>query len=921
QVADLSPLAGLKALQTLDCSYTQVADLTPLAGLDALQNLSCSGTMVADLTPLAGLGALQDLDCSGTMVADLTPLAGLGALQDLDCSYTQVADLTPLAGLKPLQNLDCSHTEVADLTPLAGLTALQSLICYGTQVADLTPLAGLRALHRLISQETPVRDLVPIAHLALNYANFSNCALSSLPDAWLDRDDLHLALHDSIVDGLPAELLSSEPNENCLPAIRAHFADLAKGTAPLPGAKVIVLGNGGVGKTQLCRRLRGEPFQEDWDSTHGIRVSTAELAGPKDEPLPLPLTLWDFGGQEIYHGTHALFMRTDAVFLVLWATEHETGGLTDAGGLTFRNHPLQYWADYVHHTAGARSPTILVQTRCDTYADEVRRAPVSEETLDALGLAREVRASARTGHGWAELTTALHAGIAWLREKRGALSIGLGRLAVQHKIEALRSPDGSLPATCKLMDKAEFHQLCEDAGGVSDADLLLRYFHNSGLLFHRPGLFQDKIVLDHAWALNGIYILFDRRRCYSVLKDLRGRFTRPRLEDLAWGEAGFTMEEQRLFLSMMETAGMCFVHERDGHSGHTVYIAPELLPGREAVQVDLDERWGTDPADVVLEWHYPLLHPGIVRSVISRIGARAGVNALYWRTGVFAFEIKTRAGTLVEEVRANVDAHAGCLRLSVRGGRAGDLAPTLRKMVEAVNADLGLRPELVEVKRARASIEARAEVQATPKAPAPPGDAPTFGSEPAVWVSYAWKDATREVEADHKAEVNRLCEEAEKRGITVSRDTTHLGVGDRISDFMKRLGAGQRVFVLLSDAYLKSPSCMTELYEIWRNSRLDEADFRERVRVYVFPDAEGISDLDGCAGYHDYWNAEIERQSQVIEKVGGLHKIGETHRARYNKLCDIRDSLIQILGALSDIRHPTTVETFVDHGLGDLPKA
>ena len=43
---------------------------------------------------------------------------------------------------------------------------------------------------------------------------------------------------------------------------------------------MLVLGNGRIGKTQICRRLRGEDFQPDADSTHGITVKAAPLAMP-----------------------------------------------------------------------------------------------------------------------------------------------------------------------------------------------------------------------------------------------------------------------------------------------------------------------------------------------------------------------------------------------------------------------------------------------------------------------------------------------------------------------------------------------------------------------------------------------------------------------------------------------------------------
>jgi hypothetical protein len=164
-VADLSPLAGLTALQKLSLWYTQVEDLSPLAGLTGLTNLDLSGTQVEDLSPLAGLTALMRLDLGGTQVEDLSPLAGLTSLRVLDLQCPRVEDLSPLAGLTALRNLHLWDTRVEDLSPLAGLTALQELSLEGTEVEDLSPLAGLTALESLDLEDTRVKDLSPLKGL------------------------------------------------------------------------------------------------------------------------------------------------------------------------------------------------------------------------------------------------------------------------------------------------------------------------------------------------------------------------------------------------------------------------------------------------------------------------------------------------------------------------------------------------------------------------------------------------------------------------------------------------------------------------------------------------------------------------------------------------------------------------------------
>jgi hypothetical protein len=71
----------------------------------ALQSLYLGGNAyVADLGPLKGLTALQTLDLDSTHVADLGPLKGLTALQSLDLNSTHVADLGPLKGLTSLKS-------------------------------------------------------------------------------------------------------------------------------------------------------------------------------------------------------------------------------------------------------------------------------------------------------------------------------------------------------------------------------------------------------------------------------------------------------------------------------------------------------------------------------------------------------------------------------------------------------------------------------------------------------------------------------------------------------------------------------------------------------------------------------------------------------------------------------------------------
>ena len=99
---------------------------------------------------------------------------------------------------------------------------MQSLNCNGTQVSDLPgPLVWLESLNNLVLFNTRITDI-------------------------------------------PAEVLSPDYSTDCLESLRAHLRDLKDGEERLPDVKVLVLGNGRIGKTQICRRLRGEASIRVW---------------------------------------------------------------------------------------------------------------------------------------------------------------------------------------------------------------------------------------------------------------------------------------------------------------------------------------------------------------------------------------------------------------------------------------------------------------------------------------------------------------------------------------------------------------------------------------------------------------------------------------------------------------------------------
>ena len=140
-------------------------------------------------------------------------------------------------------------------------------------------------------------------------------------------------------------------------AIRNYFSQIkqAKGkTLHLFEAKLLIIGDGGTGKTSFKRKIMdaNAKMPKARDTTLGIAVDqwSYRIRFSKFPDLGEALfhvNLWDFGGQKIYRGTHQIFF-SDKSFYVLVADTREQG--TD----------FSYWLNTVLQLAGEDSGILIL---------------------------------------------------------------------------------------------------------------------------------------------------------------------------------------------------------------------------------------------------------------------------------------------------------------------------------------------------------------------------------------------------------------------------------------------------------------------------------------------------------------------------------------------------------------------------------
>jgi hypothetical protein len=114
-IHQLSWIADLKNLKTLNLSCTPVSDISALSALDALETLDLSYTQVEELESLANLTSLKALILYGAPVKKLAPLKKLVHLERLNLSHTPIEgeELVHLEKLTHLRHLFIRETTIS----------------------------------------------------------------------------------------------------------------------------------------------------------------------------------------------------------------------------------------------------------------------------------------------------------------------------------------------------------------------------------------------------------------------------------------------------------------------------------------------------------------------------------------------------------------------------------------------------------------------------------------------------------------------------------------------------------------------------------------------------------------------------------------------------------------------------------------
>ena len=442
-----------------------------------LRNISLPCLNLSQVTKLESL--IVSWNENLTALIGLEQSTHLKLLRIARCrGITQLPSLDNLSQLRRLSLRGCSS--LSHLPNLKKLTHLNSLTLDSCTSLTKLPedIHSLKTLRRLSIQKTKLQELpdwLPDIAEAFSYA----------ADSAYGKNKAIVYLRHATVEGVDMSIFS-QPYE----VVAEWFKNRALGrTRPLNEIKVVFLGDGEAGKSLTIARLMGdggEPVDYMDETTPGIVIKDKEydLDGRK-----IQVHYWDFGGQEIMHSMHRIFLTNRTMYVVLLNAREDKQG-----------EQAQYWLQNIQSFA-PDAPVLLVLNKIDRNP----KAELAERTLRAKypGLTQIVRLSATEfdqARFNADFTDVLLDEIV----KTGYLEAQWPSpwIQVKERLEKMES---------HYILGTDYKEICAECQVDDVQTELLHWFNDLGVSFcfcdREDYALKRHVILRPDWITNGLYII------------------------------------------------------------------------------------------------------------------------------------------------------------------------------------------------------------------------------------------------------------------------------------------------------------------------------------------------------------------------------------------------------------------------------
>jgi len=438
---------------------------------------------------------------------------------------------------------------------------------------------------------------------------------------------------------IPLEVIG--PGRDSLTSLRNYINSLSEGTKNLNEVKVIIVGDGGSGKTSLQKLLTSENFDPNESQTHGINIKHLNM---KINQQSVKYRLWDFGGQEIMHATHQFFLSRRSIYVII---------------LNAREEPNpEYWLNHIK-SFGGNSPVIIAINKIDENPSyDINRLFLKEKYPNIIEFIK--------------ISCSENKGIDLVKVGLKKALIDIKNLNVAWALSWFKVKTHLENMVTNFISYDEFTEICVINGihDPSSQNTLVEYLNDLGIILHfKDFSLSDTHVLDPEWVTYAVYKIINSKQLaenHGVLKLSQIRnILKPKEED---GKFKYPSIQLNYIIELMIKFELCF------KISETEILIPDLLAVQEP-EYNLPEK---DKLDVIVS--YSFLPKSIMPRLIVNLHNDINDN-LRWRTGLVISDNILKSNAVLK-----ADYEQKEIKITVTGSKKRDYLAVILFIIRRINS-------------------------------------------------------------------------------------------------------------------------------------------------------------------------------------------------------------------------------------------
>ncbi len=613
QITNLSPeIAKLQNLTKLSLHNNKLTNLPPeIAKLQNLTKLNLNYNQLTNLPlEIVKLQNLTELDLGyNQLTKSLPEIVKLQNLTELNLGYNQLTNLpSEIVKLQNLTKLDLNGNQLTkSLSEIVKLQNLTELNLYRNQLTNLpSEIAKLQNLTKLNlnqNQFTQFPKALLDLNLEIKWGNYGSGI--TVKDNPFQTPPVEIVKQgrQAIIDYYNALKDNKQPTEQekiiipTTPVKHTKKTKIVQQTTtkpkPLNESKLILIGDGGAGKTSLVKRLLKQDFNPQESQTHGININTLTINDIK-------LHCWDFGGQQIMHATHQFFLSKRSLYLLVLDSRRET--------------QVDYWLKHIQ-TFGHNAPVIIVINKIDEnpHFDLSHQRQLKQNYPN---LKHICRISCATQQGIDQLNQTIQTTLP---------DIELLNTMFPAKWFNVKTAITDQAKTTNFTSYEHYVNICQTNGITkeSEQNTLINFLHDLGIINH----FQDRWlretnVINPQWLTEAIYTIINAPQLAG-----NGKLHRDQLTTLLNNDI-YPQRKHDYIIELMKKFELCYaINDNE-------YLLPDLFPSQESNFAFNSEL------------HFILEYDFLPKSVFTRFIVKMHHDILdntYWRNGILLKDGNTTA--------------------------------------------------------------------------------------------------------------------------------------------------------------------------------------------------------------------------------------------------------------------------------------